>query len=169
MRRCYSLFSIAVLLLLSQCQQQYDPVVGRQVSRYDRPEASILKGVKVSLGNDYFFSSGLVGPVLDTAAEIGDPRRYGDTYTQSVGTLKRIEETLAEAGYELSDVIKMNVYIAPDHAKDGEIDFDAWFKAYGEFFNNEKNPTKVARTTLGVAALARKGLLVEIEVVAVRP
>jgi len=108
----------------------------------------------------------MVGPVLDTAAQLGDPKRYGDTYTQSIGALKRIEESLKEAGLAMKDVIKLNVYIAPDPAKDNQIDFDAWFKAYGEFFNNEENPNKVARSTLGVASLVRPGMLVEVEAVA---
>ena len=162
-------FSMLVLVF-SQCQTPTNKEEAKFIKRYDRTDASILKGVEVSAANHYFFSSGMVGPVRDTTAELGDPKRYGDTYTQSIGALKRIEESLKEAGLSMKDVIKLNVYIAPDHAtNDGEIDFSAWFKAYGEFFNNEQNPNKVARTTLGVAALARKGLLVEVEAIAVYP
>ena len=31
----------------------------------------------------------------------------------------------------------MKVYVAPDPENDGKPDFQAWFKAYGEYFNNE--------------------------------
>ena len=95
--------------------------------------------------------------------------RYGDTYTQSKGVLSKIEGILKEAGLGLKDVVYLGVFIAPDPNKNNEIDFDAWFNAYGEFFNNEQNPVKVARTTLGVAALARPYLLIEVEAIAVYP
>ncbi|MGB0523263.1 MAG: RidA family protein [Flammeovirgaceae bacterium] len=165
-----SLLLACIVFSVSQCQQAPVPKEKEAfVKRYDRPDATILKGVEVSEGNAYFFSSGMVGPVLDTTAALGDPKRYGDTYTQSIGALTRIEASLKEAGLSMKDVIKLNVYIAPDQAKEGVIDFEAWFNAYKEFFVNEKNPNKVARTTLGVAALAREGLLVEVEVIAVYP
>lgn len=63
----------------------------------------------------------------------------------------------------------MGVFIAPNPEAEGKIEFDEWFRAYGEYFNNEENPTKVGRSTLGMAALARPYLLVEVEVIAVYP
>lgn len=167
----YGFLLIALVVLFSHCQQatEQHEHSAKKVKRYDRSDATILKGVEISAGNAYFFSSGMVGLVLDTTAQLGDPQRYGDTYTQSIGALKRIEASLIEAGLSMKDVIKLNVYIAPDPANGGTIDFTAWFRAYKEFFANEQNPNKVARTTLGVAALAREGLLVEVEVIAVYP
>ena len=167
----YLLPAFFILITLCQCQQTESSSSDTKepIKRYDRPDASILKGVKIPAGHGYFISSGMVGPVLDTTATLGNPKRYGDTYTQCIGALKRIESALKEAGLSMRDVIKLNVYLAPDPSKENKIDFDAWFTAYKEFFVNDKNPNKVARTTLGVAALAREGLLVEIEVIAVYP
>ena len=51
---------------------------------------------------------------------------------------------MAEKGLSLKDVVAMKVYVAPDPKNEGKPDFQAWFKAYGEFFNNENNPNKVA-------------------------
>lgn len=141
-----------------------------EVWRLDNPGAQILKGVSVPEGKSYFFTSGLVAPVADEGAGVENPARYGgDTYAQSVAVMKRIAAVLEEASLSLEDVIFLRVYLAPDPQNEGKIDFDAWFKAYPLFFDNPDNPIKVARTTLGVAALARPGILVEIEAVAVRP
>jgi len=137
-----------------------------KIVRYDRPDAPILKGVSVPAGYNYYFTSGQIGYVQDTTAEYGDPARYGDTYTQSVGALQKIEGILGEAGLTMKDVVFLRVFVAPDTNNNNQIDFDAWFKAYGEFFNNDENPNKVARTTLGVASLVRPGMLVEVEAVA---
>ena len=138
-------------------------------NRIDNPNAPILSGVQLSDDAHLFFTSGIVPPNLDSveAAKFANP--YGDTYTQCVNALKRIEGILAAAGLSLRDVIYIRIYLVPDKTKDGQIDFAAWFQAYGEFFNNENNPTKAARTTLGIASLARPDLLVEIEAVAVYP
>lgn len=151
------------LVLLSE-------VKGQKVERFDNPASKqILYGVKVKAESAYFYTSGIVAPVKDESAPENSPDRYGDTYAQSIGSLKRIQGILRDAGLEMKDVITLKVYLAPDQSNRGEIDFDAWFNAYSSFFVNDENPNKVARTTLGVAALARPSLLVEVEVVAVYP
>lgn len=137
------------------------------IVRFDRPESSILKGVYIPAGKELYFTSGLVAPVKNDSAEIGTYQRYGNTYEQSVATLIKIESTLAEAGFYLKDVYFLRVYLAPDRTT-GEVDFDAWFKAYGEFFNNEKLKEKVARSTIAVYALAHPDLLIEIEACAAK-
>lgn len=137
-----------------------------EIRKIDRPESSILKGVYVPEGKDLFYTSGLVSSVLNPDAPAGDMSKYGNTYEQSIGTLKRIKETIESEGYQMEDVFFLRVYLAP--AENGDIDWDAWFKAYGEYFNNESNPQKVARSTIGVYKLARPELLVEIEAVAAK-
>ena len=145
------------------------PPKNEKIVRHDRVGSPILKGVSVPAGYSYFFTSGQVGNVQDTTAEYGDPARYGDTYTQSVGALEKIETVLGEAGLTMKDVVFLRVFVAPDPDNNNEIDFDAWFKAYGEFFNNDENPNKVARTTLGIASLVRPGMFVEVEAIAAYP
>ncbi|WP_194776078.1 RidA family protein [Pararhodonellum marinum] len=145
----------------SNSENEQSPIV-----RYDRPEASILKGVHLPEGKEYYFTSGLVAPVKDPDAAEGTYEKFGDTYEQSVGTLERIKETLSEAGFELADVFFLRIYLAPN--KEGHIDWEAWFKAYGEYFNLESNPNKVARSTIAVYALANPDLLIEIEAVAAK-
>lgn len=178
------LYLSAVVLLIWACQTQESPKTGenttttnteknttpQDVKRYDNPSSSILRGVEIPKGKKTFLTSGLVAPLLDSTAKITDAKkRRGDTYTQSINTLKRIQGILKEAGLGMKDVVYLRVYIAPDKTKGDEPDFDAWFKAYGEFFNNEQNPVKVARTTLGVYRLARPDILVEVEAVGIYP
>ncbi len=136
------------------------------IVRYDRPDAAILRGVYIPKGKEYFYTSGLVANVKDENAVPGTYGRYGNTYEQSIGTLEKIKETIGEADFTMEDVVFLRVYLAPD--KDGKIDWDAWFKAYGEFFNNEENTNKVARSTIAVHSLANPELLIEIEAVAAK-
>lgn len=141
----------------------------RTLQRYDRPDAGILRGVEVPEGAAFFFTSGLVGPVIAPEAEPGTGERYGDTYTQSKGIMERIKTLLAEADLEMKDIIFLRVYMVPDKNKGGEIDWQGWFDAYAEYFGTEENPNKVARSTIGIYALANPDLLIEIEAVAVYP
>jgi enamine deaminase RidA (YjgF/YER057c/UK114 family) len=163
-----SKFFIPILILsfFYSCQQASDLQDSNKVTRFDRPDASILKGAHIAEGAEYFYTSGLVAPVKDADAAQGTYQRYGDTYEQSIGILKRIKETLDEGGFSMEEVFFLRVYLAPD--KDGKIDWDAWFKAYGEYFNNDENPNKVARSTIAVHSLANPELLIEIEAVAAR-
>lgn len=156
-----SLILIIVAFILFSCQKAKET---NDIRRVDRPESSILKGVFIPEGKDVFYTSGLVSEVLNPDAPAGDMSKYGNTYQQSIGSLERIKETIEAEGYSMKDVFFLRVYLAPD--ENGEIDFDAWFKAYAEYFNNEENPEKVARSTVGVYKLARPELLVEIEAVA---
>ncbi|HKB89806.1 MAG TPA: hypothetical protein VKC60_04720 [Opitutaceae bacterium] len=69
----------------------------------------------------------------------------------------------------MKDVIFLRVFVAPDPAKGGKQDYQGWFKAYGEFFNNEKNPVKTARSTVGVQSLVSPDWFLEVEAVALYP
>jgi enamine deaminase RidA (YjgF/YER057c/UK114 family) len=156
----YIFMGLFAIFLIPACKTQ------EQVRRYDNGSSAILQGVSIPAEKKLFFTSGIVAPVLDSTAT-DTYKRYGDTYTQSVNTLKRIEGILKNAGLGMKDVVFMRIYVAPDPNKNKSFDFDAWFKAYQVYFNNPLNPVKVARTTLGTAALARPELLIEVEAVAV--
>ncbi|MCL6259751.1 RidA family protein [Aquiflexum sp. TKW24L] len=164
-------FLIPIFAMLGSCTVTTENKVAVEekeeyIVRYDRPDAAILRGVYIPQGKEYFYTSGLVAPVRDENAVAGTYGRYGNTYEQSIGILKRIKDTIGEGNFTMEDVIFLRVYLAPD--KDGKIDWDAWFNAYGEFFNNEENPNKVARSTIAVHSLANPELLIEIEAVAAK-
>lgn len=157
---------VAIIIFTFSCMQIEHSKDDEPIIRYDRPESSILKGVHIPDGKAIYFTSGLVADVRDEDASTESYERYGSTYDQSISTLKKIRATLAEAGFAMGDVFYLRVYLAPD--AEGVIHWQDWFDAYSEFFNNEANPNKVARTTLGVHSLARPDLLVEIEAVAAK-
>ncbi|GAB5523957.1 MAG: hypothetical protein Roseis2KO_18290 [Roseivirga sp.] len=165
---------LSTLFLFAACEDHdeddHEQGVPQEVVRFDREGSSILKGVKVPEGRSMYFASGIVAYPKDDTKPAGDRERFGNTYEQSVSALKRIGEYLGEEGLSLKDVISMKVYVAPDPENDNKPDFQGWFKAYGEFFNNaESNPNKVARSTIGVYTLVNPDMLIEVEVRAVYP
>ncbi|WP_422007415.1 RidA family protein [Roseivirga pacifica] len=159
------LLTLAIVFSLAACSKAQEKPA--EVVRFERDGSSILKGVKVPAGKDLYFASGIVAYPKDESLPDGDPNRFGNTYEQSVNALKRIQEYLGEEGLSLKDVVAMKVYVAPDPANDNKPDFAAWFKAYSEFFGNETNPNKVARSTIAVYTLVNPDMLIEIEVRAV--
>lgn len=174
MKKVSLICALFSLLLVVACSVQIEDkavevssdIKNQEIVRFDRPDASILKGVKIPTDKLYFYTSGLVADLINPNAPVGKYERYGDTYQQSISILKKIQVTLKEGGFDLEDVFFLRVYLAPN--KEGIVDWDAWFKAYGEYFNNEDNPNKVARSTIAVYALANPDLLIEIEAVAAK-
>ncbi|WP_160032450.1 RidA family protein [Paenibacillus sp. An7] len=135
---------------------------------YGNPSSSISSGTIVPEGAAYLYTSGTVPPVLNKEGSTLY-ERYGDTKTQAVGVLKTIEKQLTDQGLSMKDVVYLRAYLVADTAKENKFDFSGWNEAYGEFFNNEKNPVKPARSTVGVAGLVSSDWLIEIEAVAVFP
>jgi enamine deaminase RidA (YjgF/YER057c/UK114 family) len=134
----------------------------RQVIFYGNPESSISSAVAVPRFKSYFFTSGIVPPRL------ADGTYAPTTYEQAVGTLEQIKGILEEAGLSLSDVIYLTAYLTADPAM-GKVDYSGWFQAYGEYFNNDENPVKTARATLGVQSLVLPDWRIEISAIAVYP
>ncbi len=159
-------FSLTIVIYLAQNVLGVAP---EQVRFYGSPRSSIASGVAVPANKSYFWTSGTVPPILNRNAPKGSRERYGDTKTQAIGALRRIEEQLKEVGLSMSDVVYLRVYITPDKFKNNEYDYQGWFEAYSQFFNNKNNPRKVARSTVGVASLVLPEWLIEIEAAAVYP
>ena len=65
----------------------------------------------------------------------------------------------------MSDVVKMQVFLV--HSAASPMDFKAFMEGYTQFFGGSQ-PNLPARSVVGIAALANSGVLVEIEVVAVK-
>lgn len=138
-----------------------------RVIYYGPVQSPILSAVAVPEDRAYFWSSGTVPPVLDPDGATSR-ERYGDTKTQAIGTLNRIDGLLKDAGLSLANVVYLRVYLVADQFKDNTVDYQGWFDAYAQFFNTETVP-KVARSTVAVAGLVSPDWLIEIEAVAVYP
>ncbi|MEO1347300.1 MAG: Rid family hydrolase [Cyanobacteria bacterium J06635_15] len=132
------------------------------VTFFDNPDLQISNGVAVPRDTSYFFTSGL------TPRPLSDGTYEPSTFDQSVDVLSRIEALLAEEALSMSDVIAMNVYLTAD-PETGEVDYQSWFDAYGQFFDNEENPVKTARTVVAVADLIDPDWRVEASAIAVYP
>lgn len=145
------------------------PALPKEVIFYGTPTSPISSAVAVPEDQAYYWTSGTVPPVINPDAPLRTRDRYGDTKTQAIGTLERIKDLLADVGLTLSDVVYLRVYLVADPAMDNQVDYQGWFDAYAQFFNNPENPVKTARSTLAVAGLVDPGWLIEIEAVAVYP
>ena len=139
------------------------------VTFYGAPSSPISSGVIIPGGRATIWVSGTVPPAVDASAPPGSRARFGDTRTQATGVLKNIEGQLAKHGLGLRDVVYLRAYLVADPSKDNKIDVAGWNAAYGEAFNTAANPTKTARSTVGVAALVNADWLIEIEAFAVFP
>ena len=114
------------------------------------------------------YVSGITPPALNAGAPAGTPPEFGDTKTQTIGVLKRIDDILKAEGLTLGDVFMMRVLLVGDPAKGGKMDFAGFMRGYTQFFGTAAQPHLPARSAFQIAALANPAWYVEIEVVAVR-
>ena len=114
-----------------------------------------------------FSSSIWVGDQLFVAGMLPDDIS-GNTRAQTTSALLAIKKILQSQGLDMADIIQMRVYLLGDPALGGKMDFAAMNASYSEFFGTASQPNRPVRATVQVAALARAGALVEIEVVAAR-
>ena len=124
----------------------------------------ISSAVKVPAGSEMLYVSGIT-PELVPGAPAATP--YGDTKTQTISVLKRIEGILKGQGYGWEDVVMMRVLLVGDPAKGGAMDFAGMMEGYNSIYATLTK--KPARITSQVAGLVRAGMYAEIEVQAAKP
>lgn len=132
-----------------------------------RPNAPFVALAAVPPGYTTYYISGSVAKPL-AAAMNGKPANWGDTAYQTKSTLDNLSATMAKAGLTLGDVVQAHVFMAPDPAKGGEMDFAGMNKVWLTYFGTPKQPNKPARAAFKVAALAGPGALLEIEFIAAK-
>ena len=133
----------------------------------DRPNAPFVALAAVPPGYTTYYVSGSVAKPMTPAAN-GKPANWGDTAYQTKSTLDNLSATMAKAGLTLGDVVQAHVFMAPDPAKGGEMDFAGMNKVWLTYFGTPKQPNKPARAAFKVAALAGPGALLEIEFIAAK-
>ena len=119
-------------------------------------------------GDTLYVSGQMASPVTPEDKAKGTPAVYGDTKTQALSVLGKLQNILKAQGLRMGDVVSMHVYLAGDPANGGKLDFAGLQSAYTQFFGTTEQPNKPARATFQVAALAAPWGLVEIEVIAVK-
>jgi len=140
-----------------------------ELVRHKIPDSSfpILQAVEVPAGYRTIYLSGMGPEVADSNKPASSPEAFGDTQTQTVSTLNKIDSTLKRLNLSMADVIKMQVFLVGDPQLQGRMDFKGLMAGYTRFFGTKEQPNLPTRSTMQVAALANPGWLVEIEVVAV--
>jgi enamine deaminase RidA (YjgF/YER057c/UK114 family) len=139
------------------------------VTYYGSPQSAISSGVIIPAGRAVVWTSGTTPAVADSTAKPGSRARFGDTRTQATSILKNIQGQLEKQGLSMRDVVYLRAYLVPDPENNNRIDMTGWSAAYGEFFGTAANPTKPARSTVGVTALVNADWLIEIEAFAAYP
>jgi enamine deaminase RidA (YjgF/YER057c/UK114 family) len=139
-----------------------------ELIRHKIPDSNfpILQAVEVPVGYKTIYLSGMGPDVADKSKPPASMEAFGDTQTQTVSTLRKIDDTLKRLNLSMSDVIKMQVFLVGDPQLQGHLDFKGLMAGYTQFFGTKEQPSLPTRSTIQVAALANPGWLVEIEVVA---
>jgi enamine deaminase RidA (YjgF/YER057c/UK114 family) len=119
-------------------------------------------------GDTLYLAGQMASSVTPEDPAGGKPAVYGDTKTQTLNVLTKIQALLKEQSLTMGDVVQMHVFMAGDPSKGGKLDFDGMNEAYDQFFGTPQQPNKPVRATVQVAALVQPWGLVEIEVTAVR-
>jgi 2-iminobutanoate/2-iminopropanoate deaminase len=108
-------------------------------------------------------SAVIAGDFVFVSGHVGDDPDSGETpdgfEAQAVLALENIRRALEAAGTSMENVLKTTVYLT------NVGDFASLNDVYRRYFPSEPP----ARTTIGVAALARPNLLIEIEGIALLP
>ncbi|AVR98580.1 RidA family protein [Pseudoduganella armeniaca] len=161
--------AIAMTLLLAAAGAHAQDIVRHKIPGSDFP---IAQAVTLPPNATIHFISGQVPPVVDKGANPDSLAAYGDTRTQTMGVLKKIDEILKSMNLAMGDVVKMQVFLVGDPAKGGRADVKGFMEAYTQFFGAGAQPgpqpNLPARAVMQVAGLNSPGWLVEIEVVAAK-
>ena len=156
-----------ILLCIIYCVSAY--AYSQDVELFGSPSSIISSGAVIPEGKKMLWTSGTTAGLADTVAKAGTPERFGNTKTQALNILDRLEKTLESKGLSMKNVLMLRVYIAPDKWQDGLYDYKGWNEAYAQYFNNKENPVKPIRSTIGIAGLVSPDKFIEIELVAVFP
>jgi enamine deaminase RidA (YjgF/YER057c/UK114 family) len=119
-------------------------------------------------GDTLYVAGQMASPQTPADTAKGTQAAYGDTQAQTESALKNIETILKREGLTMADVVQMDVFLAPDPAKENKMDFAGMNASYSKYFGTAEQPNKPVRAAMQVAALATPWGLVEIQVVAVK-
>ena len=140
-------------------------VSAQEIKRNDEG-TNFYSTIEVPANADQLFVSGKGPGAVNPDAPRAE-RKYGDTGTQARSTFNSIKAAVEKAGWSMSDIVMVRVYLVADPTM-GKMDFAGFNKAYQEFFGTKENPNKPVRAVVEISGLAVPGWLVEIDVRAAR-
>ena len=141
------------------------PATAQDIKRLGGADSPIATSVELPGTARLIYLSGAVPDVVDPAAT--STARYGDTRTQTLSVLRKLEAALKPHGLGMADVVMMRVFLVAPPGQT-RMDFAGMMAAYREFFGTAKQPNKPSRSTMQVAGLVDPDWLVEIEVTAAK-
>jgi enamine deaminase RidA (YjgF/YER057c/UK114 family) len=143
----------------------------QEIIRHRTPGSNfpIAAAVEIPAGKTTVYVSGMVPRVTNESAPRNSIAAFGDTKAQTVSVLQAIEQALGRINLAMKDVVKMQVFLVADPAKENRMDFAGFMDGYTQFFGTPTQPNLPSRSVMAVAGLVNPGWLVEIEVTAVRP
>lgn len=160
---------VLAVLALAACQS-VPQAGGAGVIRYANAGANAItsRAVEIPGGNSLVFVSGNTPTPAQPKAAQYSPEYWGDMEAQTRSALRKIEASLKDMKLGMADVVKVQAFVvAPDGAK--VADLAGFNKGFAAAFGAASQGMLPSRTVVQVAALGHPGLLVEIEVTAVRP
>ena len=156
---------IGLLILGSAC-------ANADVTRHPLPNNStfpISQAVEVSADTTIIYHSGTLPSPANPDADPSSREYWGDTEAQAESVFQNMAASFQRLGVGFGDIIKMQVFLVGDPEMDGRMDFAGFMRSYSKYFGTEAQPNKPARSAFQIAALARPGVYIEIEVVIARP
>lgn len=156
---------IAAALLLAAATTTAQEIKRTPIPNSNFP-ISVAVTVPATASTVYF--SGVLPDVANAAAPKGSFESFGDTQTQTLSVLRKLQAALKAEGLDFGDVVQLRVFLVGDPKLDGKLDFNGLNAAYGQFFGTAEQPAKPARTALQVVALPLPGAFVEIDLVAAK-
>lgn len=144
---------------------QMPTIIRHPIPNSDFP---IAQAVEIPADVTLVYLSGQIPTVTDQSADPTSIAAFGDTQTQTVNVLEKIENILTDLELTMGDIVKMQAFLVGDPNLEGKMDFAGFMAGYTQFFGTEDQPNLPSRSAMQVAGLVNPGWLVEIEVVAVR-
>lgn len=134
----------------------------QKISRLPVANFPIASAVTIPAEATTYYLSGVVPP------RQADGSYGANTEQQTINILRGIEANLQRLGLNLSDVVKMQVFLVADPKQQNKMDFTGFMKGYSQFFGTKTQPNTPARSTFEVKALVNPEWLIEIEVTAAK-
>lgn len=164
-----TIFAAALAALAASCTTlAAEDMAPRDIARAVNPAMTIpiATSVRVPTGHDLVFISGMVPAAADATAPAGSRAYWGDTRTQTLSVLARLQAALEAEGLTFADVVVARVFLVGDPELQGRMDFAGLNQAFGQFFGTTEQPNRPTRTVVQVVAIPAPGALVEIDFIA---
>lgn len=156
---------IAITLVATAC-------ANADVTRHPLPNNStfpIAQAVEITSDTTLIYHSGTLPRPANPDADPSSREYWGDTEAQANSVFENMATSFEKLGVGFGDIIKMQVFLVGDPDMGGRMDFGGFMKSYSKYFGTDAQPNKPARSAFQIAALARPGVFIEIEVVIARP